>query len=363
MNIITVIGARPQFVKAAVVSHALRDAGINEHIIHTGQHYDANLSDVFFDELSIPKPRYALNIGSNSHGAQTGEMIKQIEEVLIKEQPDALLVYGDTNSTLAGSLAAAKLHIPVAHVEAGLRSFNRRMPEEINRVMTDHLSTWLFAPTSLAIDNLKNEGINENLTSMVGDVMLDAVQFFGCRSADNIVLQELNLMPNEYFLATVHRAGNTDDPQRLSAIFEAFNQLGREHTIVLPLHPRTRTALEKNNLMNLLDNILIVEPQGFLAMIQLEKNASFIITDSGGIQKEAYFHKVPCATLRYETEWMETVESGWNSLVPPKSTQFVIDELTRVLENQPTHWQSLYGNGHAARDIVQVLQNDLRNAQ
>lgn len=306
MKLLTIIGARPQFIKAAVVSRILSNPKyrINEIIVHTGQHYNSNMSDIFFSELEIPRPKYNLDVGSGSHGKQTGEMLAKIETVLLKEQPDRVLVYGDTNSTIAGSLSAAKLNIPVAHVEAGLRSFNRAMPEEINRILTDQLSDLLFCPTKTSNHHLKNEGIASEKCYIVGDVMYDAALYYG-EKADkkNIILAELGLHSKSFILATIHRAENTDDPRRLKAIFEGLVSLGKNHMVILPMHPRTHVKLEQIGLLaELKQAIKIIEPVGYLDMVMLEKNAKLIVTDSGGVQKEAFFHQVPCVTLRDETE-------------------------------------------------------------
>lgn len=318
MKIASVVGARPQFIKTAAVSRALRAIeGVKETLIHTGQHYDANMSSVFFEELEIPHPDYNLGIGSATHGAQTGRMLEAIEGVLLKEKPDWVLVYGDTNSTLAGALAAVKLHIPVAHVEAGLRSFNRRMPEEINRVLTDHASDLLFAPTQTAVENLQREGIPDARIKLVGDVMYDAALYYGAKAErQSRILNALKLEPKGYILATIHRAENTDDPLRLRAIFDSLAEIAHEIKVVLPLHPRTRAALVQASLYDkAAQSICLIEPVGYLDMMMLEKNARLIATDSGGVQKEAFFYHVPCVTLREETEWVELVELGWNYLI------------------------------------------------
>ncbi|MBC7221581.1 UDP-N-acetylglucosamine 2-epimerase (non-hydrolyzing) [Candidatus Bipolaricaulota bacterium] len=324
MKIADVVGARPQFIKLAPVLKAIErhnrdhpDRPIHEVLVHTGQHYDYEMSQVFFDELGLKAPDYHLGVGSGTHAYQTGEMLKRVEDVLLKEKPDLVMVYGDTNSTLAGALAAAKLHIPVAHVEAGLRSFNRRMPEEINRVLTDHLSDLLFCPTQTAVENLKREGITEGV-HLVGDVMYDAVlQYAELAEAKSEILGRLALKPRSYALATVHRAENTDDPVRLKGIFQGLAALAQEGLpVVVPLHPRTRNALSSLSISQSLPrDLLIIEPVSYLDMLILEKNARVILTDSGGVQKEAFFFRVPCVTLREETEWVETVETGWNTLV------------------------------------------------
>jgi len=361
MKLVTVIGARPQFVKAAVLSRLFRErGGVEEVLVHTGQHYDENMSDVFFKELEIPRPDYHLGIGSGPHGQQTGRMLEAIEKVLQEAKPAAVLVYGDTNSTLAGALAAAKLHLPIAHVEAGLRSFNRRMPEEINRVVTDHLSRCLFAPTETAVRNLRSEGLPEDAISLVGDVMYDATLHSASR-ADNGVLDRHGLKSKGYILATIHRAENTDDPQRLGNILGAFQVISKTMPVVLPLHPRTRAILDRPNvgadLKSAVTNLHLLEPVGYLDMIALEKNSCLIATDSGGVQKEAFFHRVPCVTLRDETEWVELVELGWNRVVPPDRQDTVIEAIRQSLEPKSPRAASsdLYGGGQAGRRILDVL--------
>ena len=357
MKIVTVVGARPQFIKAAVLSRLFRQTpGFEEILVHTGQHYDDNMSEVFFRELEIPAPKYHLGIGSGPHGQQTGRMLEAIEKTLLETKPNLLLIYGDTNSTVAGALAAAKLHIPIAHVEAGLRSFNRKMPEEINRIMADHLSTWLFAPTDTAAVNLRHEGRPETAIHLVGDVMFDAAIHAGAQ-AEAPLLREWNLTPKNYVLATIHRAENTDDPRRLRAILEAFANLSAKYPVVLPLHPRTRAVLAKNPEMEALaQKLRLLEPVGYLNMVALEKNARLVATDSGGVQKEAFFQKVPCVTLRDETEWVELVENGWNRLAPPTDAA----SITRILDAAlaaplPPDDPKLYGGGMAGRRIVEIL--------
>ena len=307
------MGARPQFVKASVVSAALKPL-CDEVIVHTGQHYDKNMSDVFFEELGIPKPAYNLGVGSGSHGKQTGEMLMRIEEVIGEEKPDILMVYGDTNSTLAGALAASKLHIPVAHVEAGLRSYNMRMPEEQNRVLTDHISTWLLCPTETAVKNLAKEGITRGVT-MTGDVMLDSVLHFlsvARANPDKVKIYEtLGLTPKQYRLATLHRAETTDGGiEAVMRIFRAFEQLPQR--VVIPIHPRTRGLAEQAISQGGFTNIQLIDPVGYLEMLLLTSGACQVLTDSGGLQKEAYFMEVPCFTLRTETEWVETMQGNWN---------------------------------------------------
>ena len=323
MKVVPVVGARPQFIKAAPVSKALREAGHREFLVHTGQHYDYGMSQVFFDELGLPEPDINLGIGSGPHGKQTGQMLTGIEEILLAEKPDWALVYGDTNSTLAGALAACKLHIPLAHVEAGLRSFNREMPEEHNRVLTDHCSDLLFCPTQTAVDNLRREGITQGV-HLVGDTMYDAVlQFSEIARQRSTILKDLGLEPKKFLLATVHRPANTDDPENLRNILTAFAEI--EEPIIFPVHPRTRQKINELGLLNpkpktsaetgrSIQNPKYIDPVGYLDMIQLEQAARMILTDSGGIQKEAYWLGVPCVTLRNETEWVETVQAGWNIL-------------------------------------------------
>ncbi len=352
MKIVTIVGARPQFIKAAPVSRAFsRQSGIVECILHTGQHYDANMSGVFFEELSIPAPAHHLGIGGLSHGANTGRTIEAIETVLQDEKPDWVLVYGDTNSTLAGAIAAAKLHIPIAHVEAGLRSFNMRMPEEVNRRLTDHCSSLLFTPCKQAGVNLQNEGIAGNNVLNVGDVMYDAVLMF----ADMVERREsqleiFNLERNNYVLATIHRQENTDHEDRMIAIMEGLG--ASPYPVVLPLHPRTRATMTTMNLQ-LPHNIRVVDPLGYLQMIDLERNAALIVTDSGGVQKEAYFHRVPCITLRDETEWTELVELGWNQLASPSR-----DDLRAIITAGGTTGRNdvlPYGDGTAADHIARAM--------
>jgi UDP-GlcNAc3NAcA epimerase len=359
MKIVTVIGARPQFIKAAAVARQFRQAaGLEEVLVHTGQHYDDNMSDVFFAELEIPRPRYHLGIGSGAHGTQTGRMLEAVERVLQDEKPDAVLVYGDTNSTLAGALAAAKLHIPVAHVEAGLRSFNRRMPEEVNRVLTDHVSAWLFAPTDAAVANLAREGIPGDRTFLVGDVMYDAALFYGAR-AQQECLERLSVKPKEYVLTTIHRAENTDVPARLRGLFEGLSAVARDVPVVLPLHPRTRAVLQRDGLLEAYSRRLrLCAPVGYLDMVALEKNARLIATDSGGVQKEAFFYRVPCVTLRDETEWVELVELGWNRLLPPCDAGAVQHGILAALaeSGRAEPPAGLYGGGRAAARIVEHLQ-------
>ena len=362
MNIISVIGARPQFIKAAALSAVLlRSADVYERLLHTGQHFDDNMSEVFFRELGIPAPHWNLGLGGGLHGAMTGAQLAGIEEVLVNERPDAVLLYGDTNSTLAGALAAAKLHIPVGHVEAGLRSFNRRMPEEVNRVLTDHVSHWLFAPTETAVANLQREGIVGPQVHRVGDVMYDAALHFSAlaraRSERPSVLAALWGRP--FVLATVHRAENTDEPQRLRAIVEALIALAGEIDVVWPLHPRTRGVLARLGLdVNATTGLHCVEPMGYLDMIEMEQAAQLIVTDSGGVQKEAFFFGKPCVTLREETEWVELVDAGWNRLAPPQSEAALLAAFRSALGSSGNPVRP-YGEGDAARRIADILQEGL----
>ena len=350
MKILSVVGARPQFIKAAPVGRALRQAGVTEVLLHTGQHYDRTMSEVFFSELGIPEPDYNLVVGSGSHAAQTAAMLTGIEDTILGERPDTVLIYGDTNSTLAGALAAAKLGVPVAHVEAGLRSYNRTMPEEINRVVADSVSSLLFCPTGVAATNLQREGITAGV-HIVGDVMYDAVLWAVEHSGNNAntILSRLGLSNKGYLLATIHRASNTDDPDKLSAIVSALNASGEK--VVFPVHPRTRKALDAAGIA-LGDNVLAIEPVSYLEMLALEGHARAILTDSGGVQKEALWLAVPCITLREETEWVETVECGWNTLTGTDR-----DKMLAALQATPptTTPPQIYGDGHAAERIASIL--------
>lgn len=356
LNIITIVGARPQFIKAATVSRVIKARNdISEKIIHTGQHYDGNMSDIFFDELNIPTPDYNLGIGGSLHGQMTGQQLEKIETILLQEKPDRVLVYGDTNSTLAGALAAVKLNIPVAHIEAGLRSFNKKMPEEINRVITDHIADLLFTPTETAMANLINEGISREQIILSGDVMYDAALYYADKAESKAeVLKQLNIGSN-YVLVTLHRAENTDSPDRLCAIVNGLVELSaNKHSVVLPLHPRTRKKLCEYGLWEkLCRSVQIIDPVGYLEMVLLEKNASLIITDSGGVQKEAYFHKRPCITLRDETEWVELLDIGWNKLCDVKLGRW--DSLIAQFTGQMQPWEPIYGTGNAAQHIVSQL--------
>ena len=387
MKIVTIIGARPQFIKAAAVSRAIAlhnescsGTRISEVIVHTGQHYDANMSQIFFDELHIPRPDYNLGVGSGTHGAMTGAMLARIEEVLLKEKPDFLLVYGDTNSTLAGAMAAVKLHIPAVHVEAGLRSYNRHMPEEINRVIADQTSNVLLCPTRTGVVNLEKEGIRSGDSTQepfefstqrvyqVGDVMYDSVLFNGRLAEEkSTVLDDLGLVDKPYALATLHRAENTDYPSNLRQIFQAFQAVSKSYMpLVMPLHPRTLRRIEDSGLSVSDSELRIIEPVGYLDMLRLERNASVILTDSGGVQKEAFFMGVPCITLREETEWTETLDLGWNILVGADYIKILeaFTQSTRTVRGQVPFKGGVmsdlteeypYGNGCAAEKIVEIL--------
>lgn len=353
-KIVTIVGARPQFIKMAPVSRELRQE-FDEIVINTGQHYDYKMSGVFFEELNIPKPDYDLEVGSSSHGKQTGAMLEGIENILIKEKPDAVLVYGDTNSTLAGAVAASKLHFPVLHIEAGLRSFNKKMPEEINRILTDHVSTLLFAPTTTAVNNLENEGIVTGVYN-VGDVMFDAVLNGLDIVEKQLSLEYFGVEEKGYYLATIHRAENTDNKKIVEAIFQELSKLNKQ--VLLPLHPRTRNKIKDFNLEHLLEveNIKLIEPVTYLEMLLLEKNAAKIVTDSGGVQKEAYFMGIPCYTLRTETEWVETVQVGWNHLINPESESIAsIINSDFVSSERP----NIFGIGTSAKTIKELLQRFL----
>ena len=350
MRVVTVVGARPQFVKAAPVSRALREKH-TEVLVHTGQHYDYGMSRIFFDELDMPEPDVNLGVGSGGHGRQTAEMLIGVEEVLLARRPDWVLVYGDTNSTLAGALAAAKLQIPVAHVEAGLRSFNRAMPEEHNRVLADHCSDLLFCPTQTAVDNLAREGVTRGV-HRIGDVMYDAALRHGAVARQrSTLLNELGLAGQRFALATIHRPYNTDDPSRLQEIVNSLGAL--DMPVVFPVHARTRDRLAQiNNPQSKIRNLQSVEPLGYLDMLALEQAAALILTDSGGVQKEAYFFGVPCVTLRPETEWVETVAAGWNRLAWGDTAVIVAAALDAWPSEPPP---SIFGDGHAAERIVGIL--------
>lgn len=354
-KILTIIGARPQFIKASVVSKAILETpGLEEVILHTGQHYDPNMSDLFFDQLGIPKPSYQLDINGGTHGDMTGKMLIEIEKVLLSEKPDIVLVYGDTNSTLAGALAAAKLHIPVAHIEAGLRSFNMEMPEEINRILTDQISSILFCPTQTAMDNLKKEGFQHKPITIlnVGDVMQDSALLF----AEKAVAPADIPLQKSFILATLHRAENTDDPERLASIVSALNYIHINiMPVVMPLHPRTKNLLQRNNLSL---NVNIIEPVGYLEMLWLLKQTDLVLTDSGGVQKEAFFFQKPCVTMRDQTEWVELIEVGANKLVGA-DTDKIITTVKESIGQKIIDEHQLYGGGQASQRITKELSKFL----
>jgi UDP-GlcNAc3NAcA epimerase len=351
MKLVTILGARPQFVKAATVSRELKKVGVHEVIVHTGQHFDANMSQIFFDEMEIPQPDYNLEISGLNHGAMTGRMLEKIEEVLVKEKPEYVLVYGDTNSTLAGALAASKLHIPVAHVEAGLRSYEMRMPEEVNRILTDRISSILLCPTTTAIKNLEAEGYKNFNCKVVlsGDVMFDAVQYYQSKiESHSTIIEKENLTHKPFVLATLHRAENTNDAKRLLEICDAFNEINQKVKVVLPLHPRTKSFLANQNIQL---NAHIIDPVGYFDMLALLKNCKMVLTDSGGLQKEAYFFEKFCITLRDQTEWTELLEAGVNVLAGADRKKIVNlfnDNISQVIKLK----EGLYGRGHAASIIA-----------
>ncbi len=355
MKILTVVGARPQFIKAAAVSRKLKEFGLEEVILHTGQHFDQNMSQVFFDEMEIPVPNYNLNINSLNHGAMTGRMLEGIEQILLKEEPNLLMVYGDTNSTIAGALAAQKLHIPVAHVEAGLRSFNMNMPEEINRILTDRISNYLFCPTQTAVQNLKNEGFSSFNCRIenTGDVMQDAAMYYGARSAEkSSIVNSLNVS-SPFVLATFHRQENTDNPKNLVSIIESLNQIHAEMRVIVPLHPRTKKIVASQETPVKFD---VIDPVGYFDMVELLKRCALVITDSGGLQKEAFFFQKPCVTMRAETEWTELIDNDVNVLSNPENSN-VYDAWKLMLSKKPNFSVNLYGNGKASERIAQILAN------
>ena len=376
IKIVTIIGARPQIIKAAALSRAIRNkfsTKVHEIIVHTGQHYDERMSSVFFEELSIPQPNYNLNVGSASHGKQTAMMISGIEDVLEKEDPDFLVVYGDTNSTLAGAIAASKMHIPIVHIEAGLRSFNRRMPEEVNRILCDHVSTLLFSPTKAGYLNLIQEGFKVDAGPIInadhpqiyhcGDVMYDnSLHFAALADEKTAILEQLQLKKKNYLLTTIHRDSNTDDPKRLSSILSALIEIAESKSIdiVLPLHPRTSNILAKSIDSGLYQRIVnsnrikLIQPVSFLEMTQLEKNSRLVITDSGGVQKESYFFNVPCVILREQTEWVELVECGAAKLADANHEK-IIDAVNYYLSENSIHYPPIFGDGHAAEFICAEL--------
>ncbi len=355
MKILTILGARPQFVKAGSVSREIsKHNEIKEIIVHTGQHYDANMSDVFFEEMKIPKPNYFLGVGGKSHGAMTGQMIEKIEQVMLKEKPDWMLVYGDTNSTLAGAIVASKLHTKLAHVEAGLRSFNMKMPEEVNRILTDRISQILFCPTDTAINNLKNEGYDNLNCEIVksGDVMQDGALFYK-QLAEKPDIE----IKSDFILCTIHRAENTDYIDRLKSIFEALNEISEKQNIILPLHPRTKKILSENNL-SISDKIKIIEPIGYLQMVWLISNCSLVLTDSGGLQKEAFFFSKPCITMRDETEWIELINNKFNIIVGADKHKILSAYNNRHSYFSNNYELDLYGGGKASELIVNKLKSN-----
>ncbi len=350
MKLVTILGARPQFVKAATVSRELKKAGVHEVIVHTGQHFDHNMSQVFFDEMEIPPPHYNLEISGLNHGAMTGRMLEKTEEVLLKEKPDYVLVYGDTNSTLAGALAASKLHIPVAHVEAGLRSFEMKMPEEVNRILADRMSSVLFCPTTTALKNLRNEGYDNFNCKLIlsGDVMYDAVKYYTSKITTHATILQKENLQDSFILVTLHRAENTNDPARLKEICDALNEISKEVKIVLPLHPRTKAFLTAQKIKL---QAHIIDPVGYFDMLALLNQCSLVMTDSGGLQKEAYFFGKFCITLRDQTEWVELVEAGANALAGADRNKIIA--LFKENYKKSIHLNELlYGDGHAAAAIA-----------
>ena len=358
-KIVTIVGARPQFIKASALSRALAVEGIREIIVHTGQHFDDNMADIFFRQMEIPEPAYYLGIHSLSHGAMTGRMTEEIEKILLIENPDAVVVYGDTNSTLAGALAASKLHIPVAHVEAGLRSFNMKMPEEINRILTDRIATWLFCPTETAIENLNAEGFGHfpSHVMFTGDVMYDVALHYSLISADRSnILDSLSLSENKFILVTLHRQENTDDMSRLKEILGALEELSKTYRIVLPMHPRTRNILKENGMT---PGFAVIDPVGYFDMVELLRNCEFVITDSGGLQKEAFFFEKHCLVARDETEWIELVELGCNVLVGASKSAILENSLS--FSDQSEKFKARpYGQGDAASQIARILKTAVK---
>lgn len=355
-KIVTIIGARPQFIKAAMVSKVL-DRNFEEILVHTGQHYDKNMSDIFFEQLQIPKPKYNLGIGSGSHGKQTGEMLIKIEEVLLTEKPDYVMVYGDTNSTVAGALAASKLLIPIIHVEAGLRSYNMKMPEEQNRVLTDHISSILICPTETAVNNLKKEGITKNVY-LTGDVMCDSVLFYSKLAQEKINKNNIELKPiyekkniDTWYLATVHRAENTVNDAKLSIILNVFERLDK--LVIFPVHPRIRKMIDELNNKNQYKNIYFIEPVDYLTMLYLTNNADKVVTDSGGLQKECYILDTPCITIREQTEWVETLKNGYNTLSNVEEKELYYKIMNSKIEDSKKI--NYYGDGKAADQISDII--------
>ena len=352
-NIITIVGARPQFIKAAPVSKALKEFGLVEALVHTGQHYDRIMSDVFFEQLDIPAPAVNFGVGSDSHALQTAKIMIKLDALFAENRPDAVLVYGDTNSTLAGSLTASKLEIPVIHIEAGLRSFNKNMPEEKNRVLTDHISDFLFCPTQRAIDNLRRENVKGRL-HIVGDTMKDAVDMFTpIALAKSDILQRLGLRGQKFILATIHRHYNTDNQVKLEELFKAFSKI--DHKIIIPAHPRLQSKIDMYKI-KLPKNVVLSKPVSYFDMLVLQRNAEVIVTDSGGLQKEAYFHKKPCITLRPETEWVETIDVGCNTLAWDNAG-IVVTAIESALMGPVLSYPQLFGNGNAAAAVAQIIHD------
>ncbi len=356
MKIVTIVGARPQFIKASALSRRiLAQEAINEVLVHTGQHFDDNMSDVFFREMDIPAPKYHLDIHSLSHGAMTGRMLEAIEMVLAEEKPDFTLVYGDTNSTLAGALAAKKMHIRVAHVEAGLRSFNMAMPEEVNRILTDRISDYLFCPTQVAVQNLETEGFRHFPCTIIncGDIMYEAALYYRDKSAhESRILDTLGLVDGQYILATVHRQENTDDLIRLRSIIRALNKLNEETPVVVPLHPRTRKLLDHYSLV---PQFTVIEPVGYMDMVSLTSHARLVLTDSGGLQKEAYFFEKYCVTLRDQTEWTELVDGGYNILAGADEDK-IVEAARTLMDRTGSFAAGMYGDGNTSAQIIQALK-------
>lgn len=354
MKVLSVVGARPQFIKSAAFSHAaLGNVYVDDIILHTGQHYDENMSKIFFDQMNLPKPKHQLSVQGRTHSQMTAEMLLGIEEVCLSDRPDFLLVYGDTNSTLAGALVASKLHIPLVHVESGLRSFNKKMPEEINRIITDHCSDILFTPSLLATKNLISEGISEEKIKFVGDVMYDSYLLFSDMASKSNILSKLDIAEKKYALLTMHRAENIDTPSVFSCRINQINAIAKNLIIIFPAHPRVRKMLEKNRHIKLHENVILTDPLGFLDVIKLQHGAQFFLTDSGGMQKEAYFAKKPCVVLREQTEWVELLDENAAILCSPH------DEINNVYENliegSPKFSAQLYGAGFAAKKVVDYL--------
>tara|TARA_B110000483_G_C18172778_1_gene533870 strand:+ start:741 stop:1850 length:1110 start_codon:yes stop_codon:yes gene_type:complete len=369
MKLLTILGARPQFIKAAAISRAIVDKNISnnlsikEIIVHTGQHYDPKMSEIFFQQLGIPSPDYNLKISNLSHGSMTGRMIEGVEELLAKHLPDCVLLYGDTNSTLAGAIAASKMHIPIAHIEAGLRSNNLAMPEEVNRILTDRVSNLLYCPTASAIKNLVDEGYpfklansRQQIIENTGDVMLDVIRHFSPEFKKNKILESLDLKNEDYALCTIHRAENVDTIENLNNILKALKYISSSCQVVLPIHPRTKNKLATSIDSSLFESLLIIDPLSYFEMQALSMNAKVILTDSGGLQKEAYFHQVPCITLREETEWVETVQSGWNILAG-SSKDNILNTFAAI--TKPDQSESLYGTGYASNQIIDSLLKNL----